>query len=246
MKLSIIIPAYNEEAFIGKCLESIKAEQSRCNFDVEIIVVNNASSDLTGDIARSLPFVYVVDEPRKGLVRARQTGYEASTGELIANIDADTLLPKGWMERVFDEFTSHPKLVALSGPYIYYDLSSVTNGFISLWYRLGQGISFFTTLITGRSGSMLQGGNFILRRSALEKAGGFDLNFDFYGEDTAIAKQMNKQGEVKFTFHLPMYTSGRRLRAEGIITMAWKYAINFFWTILFNKAYTKTQKDIRL
>jgi len=246
MKLSIVIPAYNEETYIGKCLESIAMEKTRGRFDVEIIVVNNASDDRTGEVARSFSFVKVVDEPRKGLVRARQTGYEASTGELVANVDADTLLPEGWIGTVFEEFSADSELVALSGPYRYYDLSAVTNWSILFWYRLGQMISFINTLITRRSGTMLQGGNFIIRRSALEKAGGFDLNFDFYGEDTAIAKQMSRQGKVKFIFRLPMYTSGRRLRAEGIFTMALKYAVNFLWTIFFNKPYTKKYKDIRI
>lgn len=246
MKLSIVIPAYNEEAYIGKCLESIAMEKTRGRFDVEVIVVNNASNDTTGDVARSFPFVRVVDEPKKGLVRARQTGYEASTGELVANVDADTLMPEGWIQRVFEEFSADSNLVALSGPYMYYDLSAVTNWSVLLWYRLGQMISFLNTLLTKRSGTMFQGGNFIIRRSALEKAGGFDLNFDFYGEDTAIAKQMSRQGKVKFTFRLPMYTSGRRLRAEGIFTMALKYGMNFLWTIFFDKPYTKEYKDIRV
>jgi len=155
MKLSIVIPAYNEETYIGKCLESIAMEKTRGRFDVEIIVVNNASDDRTGEVARSFSFVKVVDEPRKGLVRARQTGYEASTGELVANVDADTLLPEGWIGTVFEEFSADSELVALSGPYRYYDLSAVTNWSILFWYRLGQMISFINTLITRRSGTML-------------------------------------------------------------------------------------------
>lgn len=246
MKLSIVIPAYNEEAYIKKCLESIATEQSHYDFDVEIIVVNNASVDRTGEVARSFSFVHVVDEPRKGLVQARQTGYLASTGDLVANVDADTLIPAGWISRVFEEFSADPKLVALSGPYIYYDLSPVLNWFIHLFYGLGKMISFLNTLITKRSGTMLQGGNFILRRNVLEQAGGFDLRFDFYGEDTAIAKLMSNYGKVKFTFHLPMYTSGRRLREEGVFNMAVKYGMNFLWTILFDKPYTRQYKDIRL
>ena len=246
MKLSVVIPAYNEEGYIGKCLESIAAEEARGSFSIETIVVNNASTDRTAEVARSFSFVRVVDEPRKGLVRARQTGYEASTGDLIANVDADTMLPEGWIKQVFEEFSSNPKLVALSGPYTYYDLSPVLNFFVRLFYGLGKITSFFNTLITRRSGTMLQGGNFILRRSALEQAGGFDLNFDFYGEDTAIAKQMRRLGKVKFTFRLPMYTSGRRLQVEGIFTMALKYGINFIWTVVFGKAYTNEYKDIRL
>lgn len=246
MKLSIVIPAYNEEASIGKCLESIAAEQTRGNFSVETIVVNNASTDRTGDVARTFPFARVVDEPRKGLVRARQTGYEASEGELIANVDADTRLPAGWMRRVFEEFSADPKLVALSGPYVYYDSPFVFNWFVRLWYQFGKIVSFFNALVTKRSGTMLQGGNFILRRSALERAGGFDLKFDFYGEDTAIAERMSRQGTVKFTFRLPMYTSSRRLRAEGMFLVAWRYAMNFLWTIIFGRAYSKEYKDIRL
>jgi len=246
MKLSIIIPAYNEENYVGQCLESIATEQARGNFDVEIIVVNNASVDRTGEVARSFSFVRVVDEPRKGLVRARQTGYESSTGDLVANVDADTLMPAGWIRQVFEEFSVDSKLSALSGPYIYYDLSTMTNWSILFWYRIGQLISFISTFFTKKGGTMLQGGNFVLRRSVLEQAGGFDLNFDFYGEDTAIAKLMSRYGKVKFTFHLPMYTSGRRLREEGIFTMAMKYGINFFWVIIFSEPYTKKYKDIRL
>lgn len=245
-KLSFVIPAYNEEKILGKCLESVLREAKEAICDVEILVVNNASTDRTSEIAHSFPSVRVVDEQRKGLVRARQTGYEASTGDLIANVDADTMLPKGWIDRVTREFSANQNLVALSGPYHYYDLSSFLNFFVLLFYRLGKGVSMINTFFSGRSGTMLQGGNFILRRSALEKAGGFDLNFDFYGEDTAIARRMSAVGKVKFTFALPMYTSGRRLRTEGIGTMAVKYAMNFLWAILFNRAYTKGNKDIRI
>ena len=62
-KLAFVIPAYNEEALIGKCLESVVAEIARSGADAEIIVVNNASTDRTGEIARSFPTVRVVDEP---------------------------------------------------------------------------------------------------------------------------------------------------------------------------------------
>jgi glycosyltransferase involved in cell wall biosynthesis len=53
MKLAFVIPAYNEEALIGKCLESVLAEIKRSGVNAEVIVVNNASKDRTGEIARS-------------------------------------------------------------------------------------------------------------------------------------------------------------------------------------------------
>ncbi len=246
MKLSIVIPAHNEEACLGDCLTMVAAELARTSFLVEVIVVSNASTDRTLEVARTFPFVRAVDEPRIGLPRARQTGYEASTGDLIANVDADTHMPAGWIEQVYKEFSADQELVALSGPYTYYDLPPLTNWWVLLFYGFGTAVSSLNALFTGRSGTMLQGGNFVLRRTALEKAGGFDLDFDFYGEDTAIAKRMNTYGKVKFTFQLRMPTSGRRLRTEGIFMTAWKYALNFFWPILFGKPYSKGYRAIRL
>ncbi len=119
MKLSFVIPAHNEEKNIGNCLKSILQETPGKFFAVEIIVVNNASADKTKEIALSFPNVRVVDEERKGITYARQAGYLAATGDLIANVDADNILSPGWLEKVFSEFLKNDKLVGLSGPLIW-------------------------------------------------------------------------------------------------------------------------------
>src|SRR5688572_26560882 len=100
VKISFVIPAYNEADGIGDCLRSIIAEIDRTGGDAEIIVANNASTDATRRVAESFPGVKVVDEPRKGIVWARRAGYLASSGELIANIDADNRLTPGWLKTV--------------------------------------------------------------------------------------------------------------------------------------------------
>jgi GT2 family glycosyltransferase len=92
---------------------------------------------------------------------------------------------------------------------------------------------------------MLQGGNFIVRRDMMEKIGGYDTTIEFYGEDTDIGRRMAKVGRVKFTFKLPMYSSGRRLAKEGVFTMAFRYSLNHVWIIFFKKPYTKEHVDIR-
>lgn len=243
MKLSFVIPAYNEEALIGKCLESI-LKQTANRPDIEIIVVNNASTDKTKEIVLSFSGVIVVDEPKKGLVNARHAGFLASKGDLIANIDADTMLTFGWIDKALEEFSKN-QLVALSGPYIYYDLSKIQNFFIKIYYFIGY-LSHIVNHFVFHSGAMLQGGNFIVRRSALEKIGGFDTRISFYGEDTDIARRIQKVGRVKFTFKLPMYTSGRRLKKEGVLTMALRYSINYIWVIIFKRPFTKNYLDVRL
>lgn len=246
MRLSFVIPAYNEEAYIGKCLDSIFRELRDGNHEVEIIVVNNASTDRTKEIASKYKGVKVVDEPRKGLVRARQAGFLASTGDLIANVDADAMLTQGWIKTVFAEFSKNPKLVALSGPFVYYDLPKWINFFVK---TLHYPISFLAYLVGRfilRKSAVLQGGNFVVRRDALEKIGGYNTNIEFYGEDTDIAVRMSKVGAVKFTYSLPMYASGRRIAEEGVFTMGIRYGANYLSMAIFKKPLSKTSSDIRL
>lgn len=245
MKLSIVIPAYNEESSLVKTLPHTLKRVSEQDHKVEIVLINNASTDRTSEIARSFAGVKVVEEPNKGLVRARQAGFVNSTGDLIANVDADSLIPEGWINRVFKEFENNPNLVALSGPYVYYDLSAWLSFIARFYYRVGL---LFTYLSFKKShhGALLQGGNFILSRTALEKIGGYRFDqFDFYGEETDVARRICEVGEIKFSFKLPMFTSGRRLKEEGIIKTGITYGINFFWTILFGRPYTKKNIDIR-
>ncbi|MDB5187827.1 MAG: glycosyl transferase family 2 [Candidatus Kaiserbacteria bacterium] len=244
MDISFVIPAYNEELRIGKCLESVQAEIARYSYDTEIIVVNNASTDRTAEIAGSFPSVRVVTEDRKGLTRARQAGFVASSGTLVANIDSDTMVPEGWLKTVIDAFKQDEKLVVLSGPYIYYDAPLMYSIWIQCFYAFTY-IAYLCTRFVLRIGSVVQGGNFVVRRSALEAIGGFDTSIAFYGEDTDIARRLHKVGKVRWTYSLPMYTTARRLAHEGLVTTGWRYALNFVWTTLTGKPYTETYADIR-
>lgn len=245
MRISFVIPAYNEERLLPKCLEAVKREIANTPLaDVEVIVVNNASTDRTGEVARAYDWVRVVDEPKKGLVRARQAGYAVSTGEVIANVDSDAMVTEGWLETVRAEFEKDPRLVALSGPYIYYDLSWFKRAVTRIWYIAAYGLHLINHYIF-HTGAILQGGNFVVRRSAMEQIGGFDTSIEFYGEDTDVAKRISKVGKVKWTFKLPIYASGRRLAHEGTIMTGLRYMGNFFYVLLRGKAYTTTYTDIR-
>ena len=246
MKISFSIPAYNEETRIAQCLEAVQKEVMRAGMehDTEIIVVNNASTDRTKAVAASFSGVQVVDEHRKGLTFARQAGFLASRGDLIANVDADTMLPPGWLDTVVREFGRDKRLVALSGPFIYYDLSPMRRLFVKLFYAIGYATYAFNKHIL-RTGSMLQGGNFIVRRDALERIGGFDTSIHFYGEDTDVARRLHAVDNVKWTFRLPMYASGRRLAHEGILTMGYRYALNYLWTTFTKRPWSEEYTDIR-
>lgn len=244
MKLSFVIPAYNEEQNIGNCLDSILKETRGENYDIEIIVVNNASTDRTREVVAQYKGVKIVDEPHKGILWARRAGFLAATGDLIANVDADTMLTPQWIKKVFEEFSRDKKLLALSGPFIYYDLPEKTAFLIKIFYYLGY-MSYLINHYILHTGAMLQGGNYIVKRSAIESIGGYNTNIQFYGEDTDIARRISKIGKVKFTFNLPMYTSGRRLQGEGAFTIGLRYALNYFWVIVFKRPFSTNSTDIR-
>ena len=256
MRLSFVVPAYNEEAYLPACLDSILAQtRSLPSGTCEIIVVNNASTDRTRDVVLTYLHsgVRLIDEPRKGLTFARQAGFAASTGSLIANVDADSRLTPHWVSNVLRTFAdadakSHTlntkPLAALSGPVLYYDLTPHQRLLVHVFY-LTAWITYALNRYLLRVGSMVQGGNFITSRAALESIGGFNTAITFYGEDTDIARRLNAVGEVRFTFDLKMFSSARRLKSEGILTMAARYSINYLWTTFLHRPFTNTYVDIR-
>jgi len=244
MKISFVVPAYNEEAGLGRTLAAIFSQIQRSGCVAQVIVVNNASTDSTAEVARSFPEVTLVDEPQKGLYQARRAGLSVADGELIANVDADTIITDGWIERVLKEFNGSPKLMALSGPYIYYDVSPGLRFAVNLFYRWGY-VFYALNRFVFKVGSMMQGGNFVVRRSGLDRIGGYNANFAFYGEDTDLARRLSAIGDVKFTFDLPAQSSGRRLVSEGPLKIGLRYAMNFVWATFFHKPFTDTWIDIR-
>lgn len=243
MLLSFVVPAYNEEHYLAACLRSIR-EQTAGRADVEVLVVNNASTDRTREIALQFSGVRVIDESRKGLPQARQAGLLASTGQLIANVDADSRLPAGWLDTVLERFAAEPDLVSLSGPLVYYDLTPRERLLVRGFYATAW-LTYAVNRWVLRVGSMVQGGNFVVRRSAMERIGGFNLAMTFYGEDTDLARRLPEAGRVAFTFDLKMFSSARRLKKEGIFTMAWRYSMNYLWTIWLKRPYTDEHIDVR-
>jgi glycosyltransferase involved in cell wall biosynthesis len=119
LRVSLVIPAYNEEDTIESCLDAILSQTVAAD---EIIVVDNDSTDATADRLRAYgERVISLHEPRRGVLYARNTGLDAATGDLIGRIDADTRLPPQWVETVHDLFADRA-VAAVTGPARYYDI----------------------------------------------------------------------------------------------------------------------------
>lgn len=119
MKVSVVIPVYNEEKYVGKCLESLFGQSEKAD---EIIVVDNNCTDSTVPIVKKYPLVKVVKEAKQGMIPARNKGFDSAKGEIIVKCDADSLLPRDWIKNIKKDFADNPEAVALSMPVVMYDL----------------------------------------------------------------------------------------------------------------------------
>ena len=124
--VSVIIPAYNEEEYLPLCLESIKRQDYTAEY--EVIVVDNASTDNTAELALDWE-AKVVYESKRSPACARQKGAEAATGEIIAFIDADTQAPACWLSTIVSRLVREPETVVVSGPYAYCDAGRIARIF---------------------------------------------------------------------------------------------------------------------
>jgi glycosyltransferase involved in cell wall biosynthesis len=244
IRISFVIPAYNEESYIRLCLDAIMREIAGRE-GYEIIVVDNNSNDKTCEIvAKEYPSVKLIHEPRRGANSAREAGFVVSKGDLVAFLDSDTELIPGWIDRAERAFAKDPELVCLSGPFIYYDLPFAVRALVQMFY-VGTYLVYLVNNFIIRDTSMIQGGTEIVRHDALTKIGGHNVTLTFYGDDADLARRLRAVGKVRWSFAFAMRSSGRRLAKEGTFTMGWRYALNYFWITLFNKPFTMTSTEVR-
>jgi len=237
MTISIVIPAYNEEKYIAACIESVLRHKT--DDVIEIIVVDNASTDGTADVAASFPGVRVVREDQKGTGFARQRGFLEAKGELIAYIDADSRIHGHWFDIIQKEFQADETVVSLSGPFKYYDLPKWKGAIVYLWWMCCALPAYWHRRFAAL------GANHVIRRSALEKISGFDTTIPFYGDDTNIARRLHAVGNVLWNTGFYHNSSHPRLKSQGFLKSGALYAVNYFTQAYFGKTVTKEYADMR-
>jgi glycosyltransferase involved in cell wall biosynthesis len=233
--ITFVLPAYNEEKLIPFAIRSIQEEMAGRPNDYEILVVDNASTDQTSKVALEYG-ARVIHEPRRGIVAARQAGYLHANYDLLANIDADNTIPVGWLDKALAALD--PATVVVTGPLVYPEFSGLMQILTKLFYLIGR-LSHHTL------GTMVQGGNFIVRKSALDAVGGYNTHVVFFGEDTDFAVRVAPVGNVKIVPKMWVYSSARRFQVEGIVLTTWRYILNYLTVTFFGKPATKGYQDIR-
>jgi hypothetical protein len=84
-----------------------------------------------------------------------------------------------------------------------------------------------------------------VRRSALDRVGGYDTSITFYGEDTGIAIRLSRIGLVRFEMRFSMKTSGRRLRKEGALRAGYYSTLNIIFMLFRGRPLHRMHRDIR-
>lgn len=231
MKASIIIPAYNEEKYLAKTIDAALAQDYP---DFEVIVVDNASTDRTNEIARSYgEKIKFVEEKNQGLLFAREAGRKVATGDIIVQMDADCLPPPRLLARGIKHFED-PKVVGLTGPYFFFDAKkSFQKTLLFLQYTFSCAGNYLAQALG--KGALLTGGNAFIRATTLESIGGYDTTILFYGEDADTAKRLSTQGKIHFDNKLQMPTSARRFKTLGTFQLTKIYFNNFISIIFKNR-----------
>jgi len=186
--LSVIVPAYNEAAELGSCLQQIRAAirhlEEQTGARAELIVVNNASTDATASIAREHGAT-VIAEPERNISRARNTGAAAASGEVLVFLDADTRVPDKLLARIA-QVMADPLCAGGACDIDHRVRRTIVRAYLQLWR------------ILGKLADMAQGAAQFCRREAFDALGGYDQTL-FMGEDVdfywRLRKMARKRGQ---------------------------------------------------
>lgn len=235
MKISLIIPTYNEEKYIARCLDSIVEQKIKPN---EVIVVNNNCTDNTLSIVRSYSFVQILDEKKQGMIAARNAGFNASRYELMARCDADTMLPPNWIARIHRNFARY-EIDALTGPVIFYDAPIKSSLLARAYLDMMKPIH--------RGGETLVGPNMIITKEIWKKVKErVCLNDKLVHEDIDLAYHIQEVGgKIKRDNGLIVSTSSRRMKNP--YSFFGEYPQRFMKTLLYHdKTVLQLKKRFKL
>lgn len=215
MKVSVIIPVYNEEKYIATCLESLKNQKEKPD---EIIVIDNNCTDNTIEVAKKFK-VRIVREKTQGMIPARNRGFDNAKYDIIARSDADNILPVDWVKRIKSNF-EHKNIDAMTGP-LFFNPPLFPN--VATW------ISWFKLMSKMLGYKLLIGPNMALTKKIWKKVRRhICLDDKEVHEDFDLAIHIQEVGGVvELDKKLIVQTSGRRLK-ENPLSLLLDYPKRFF------------------
>ena len=121
-KFSIIIPVYNVEKYLKKCLDSVFNQTYK---DYEVIVVNDGTKDNSMDIVKDYA-VKVINQKNQGLSAARNAGVKKATGDYLIFLDSDDYWEKGLLKELSKSLKNNPDLIRFQINEVYEDGKTIS------------------------------------------------------------------------------------------------------------------------
>lgn len=211
-EVSIVIPAYNEEKTILQTLASISETKSKRK--IEVIVVNNNSTDLTEELVRQTGVRYI-NESRQGYMFARNRGLYSAKGRYILNADADTLYPPEWIDLMIDPMEKGKDIVLVYGKYAFFPSTDRSRMLYYMYEKLSDVIRYFSKKVKDEAAFVMGANSGYLKDLAL-KVDGYQ-HPPGANEDGYLALKLRNFGKIQFIKGSIVWTSDRRLVAEGNI-----------------------------
>lgn len=206
IKLSIIIPTLNEEKNLSLLLDSLRNQNLK---DCEIIVADAGSKDRTKLIAKK----YGAKITKGGLpAKGKNEGAKIAKGNLLLFLDADTVLPKGFIENSLKEF--YKKKLSIAGFILVPKKGFSANIFFYFFYNIP--IVLFENMLPHAAAGIL------VKKEAFKKVGGFDESITL-AEDHYLARQVKKTGKPGIIKSTKIYISTRRFGKDGWVRTGVKY-----------------------
>ncbi len=228
VEVSIVLPAFNEEKYIGDTLFSLLKSEQATNINYEVILVDNNSTDKTIEAASKFAHgmdLRIIKESKQGRGAARAKGFEEAKGEIVLSADADTIFYKGWVEKLASNIKG--EVVAVSTSCKIIDSDPFTNSFFNFIQPI---LMVSYRIIFGHY--WLSGFSFGILKSIYEQSGGFDVNLQGQ-EDIELGFKVAKLGKIKF-INKPVIFSGRRFK-KGLIHGLYDYVKNFVEVFVLKK-----------
>ncbi|MCQ8894153.1 MAG: glycosyltransferase [Methanolinea sp.] len=213
MKVSVIIPAYNEAGNIRRCLESL-SHQSIPRKEYELIVVDGGSRDGTIEEAKPLADLVFVQTSEK-VGGARNDGVMRSQSPLVATTDADCIIPPDWLEVIIEDFEKFPDVVQIYGPVDPIEKTVKNHVSLALANTFSR-IGYWTHTLAYTLGC-----NTAFRKDAFIRAGMYRC-IDA-GDDLEIARRMAREGRVMFDNRMRVEFSMRRYEKFGTIRSLYEW-----------------------
>jgi glycosyltransferase involved in cell wall biosynthesis len=208
MRITIVTPSLNRGSMLADAIESVIAQNDR---DVEHIVVDGASTDMTAAVLARFPTVKVVAEPDRNLYEALNKGLRAATGEIVGFLNTDDRLPDGALNLVRQLFADQPSAQIVSGAV---DVVKVDGASRVSRIRFDDERFLQLRLQSIFSGVAFLNGCFI-RRDALLALNGFDERFRLIADKDLLLRAAARRLETVMTRQV-IYEYGCH---EGSLTM---------------------------